>query len=222
MNLSNFVAYVKQAWKNKPDTSTPLSAERLTHQEEGIKGNSDAIQELAAAVVSQIVNNPDKIASMAALYAVDQKVAGLDGKIGDTSKLPAGTTDAVGAIAQLYSNFDKFKMTSWGNSITVNTSCVSKLDLFHIYRCCGWIFGEIYVTFTTTCTNIYTAYLLGTIKNGCLPNVDRSCLTIVSTDDKDENGNPWLTLKANGELYLNVRNTPIAGTRNYMFFIIPE
>ena len=105
MNLSNFVAYVKQAWKNKPDTSTPLSAERLTHQEDGIKANSDAIQELAAAVVSQIVNNPDKIASMAALYAVDQKVAGLDGKIGDTSKLPAGTTDAVGAITQLYSNF---------------------------------------------------------------------------------------------------------------------
>lgn len=103
MNLSNFVAYVKQTWKNKPDTSTPLSAERLTHQEDGIKANSDAIQELAAAVVSQIVNNPDKIASMAALYAVDQKVAGLDGKIGDTSKLPAGTTDAVGAITQLYS-----------------------------------------------------------------------------------------------------------------------
>lgn len=104
MTLSNFVAYVTQKWKNKPDTSTPLSAERLTHQEDGIKANSDAIQELAAAVVSQIVNNPDKIASMAALYAVDQKVAGLDGKIGDTSKLPAGTTDAVGAIAQLYSN----------------------------------------------------------------------------------------------------------------------
>ena len=107
MTLSNFVAYVTQKWKNKPDTSTPLSAERLTHQEDGIKANSDAIQELAAAVVSQIVNNPDKIASMAALYAVDQKVAGLDGKIGDTSKLPAGTTDAVGAIAQLYSNLTR-------------------------------------------------------------------------------------------------------------------
>lgn len=126
MNLSNFVAYVKQAWKNKPDTSTPLSAERLTHQEEGIKGNSDAIQELAAAVVSQIVNNPDKIASMAALYAVDQKVAGLDGKIGDTSKLPAGTTDAVGAITQLYSNLNGFHVYAsisdlgLSNGVTVN------------------------------------------------------------------------------------------------------
>lgn len=101
MNLSNFVAYVKQAWKNKPDTSTPLSAERLTHQEEGIKGNSDAIQELAAAVVSQIVNDPNKIASMAALYAANQK-------IGDTSKLPAGTTDVASAIAQLYSNIEDY------------------------------------------------------------------------------------------------------------------
>jgi phage-related protein len=97
MTLSNFVAYVTQKWKNKPDTSTPLSAERLTHQEDGIKGNSDAIQELAAAVVSQIVNDPNKIASMAALYAANQK-------IGDTSKLPAGTTDVASAIAQLYSN----------------------------------------------------------------------------------------------------------------------
>lgn len=105
MNLSNFVAYVKQAWKNKPDTSTPLSAERLTHQEEGIKGNSDAIQELAAAVVSQIVNNPDKIASMAALYAVNQKVTTLDGKVGDTAQLPSGTADVASAVAQLYSNF---------------------------------------------------------------------------------------------------------------------
>ena len=106
MNLSNFVAYVKQAWKNKPDTSTPLSAERLTHQEEGIKGNNGAIQELAAAVVSQIVNNPDKIASMAALYAVNQKVTTLDGKVGDTAQLPSGTADVASAIAQLYSNLD--------------------------------------------------------------------------------------------------------------------
>lgn len=126
MNLSNFVAYVKQAWKNKPDTSTPLSAERLTHLEEGIKGNSDAIQELAAAVVSQIVNNPDKIASMAALYAVNQKVTTLDGKVGDTAKLPSGTADVASAIAQLYSNLKGFhvytNLSDLGllNDVTVN------------------------------------------------------------------------------------------------------
>ena len=122
MNLSNFVAYVKQAWKNKPDTSTPLSAERLTHQEEGIKGNSDAIQELAAAVVSQIVNNPDKIASMAALYAVHQKVITLDGKVGDTAKLPSGTADVASAVAQLYSNLNNMWSLSGNQTLIPNNS----------------------------------------------------------------------------------------------------
>lgn len=78
MKINGFVAYVKQLWKNKPDTSTPLSAERLLHIEDGIKGNSDAIEKIAAAVVSQIVNDPEKIASMASVYAVDQKVAKLN------------------------------------------------------------------------------------------------------------------------------------------------
>lgn len=42
--------------------------------EDGIKGNSDAIAKIAAAVVNQIVNDPNKIASMAALYSVKQQV----------------------------------------------------------------------------------------------------------------------------------------------------
>lgn len=92
-DINSFVAYVKQFWKNKPDASTPLSAERLTHMEEGIKGNSNAIETIAAAVVNQIVNDPDKIASMAALYSVNQK-------IGDVSKLPDSAVDVVTAIAK--------------------------------------------------------------------------------------------------------------------------
>ena len=107
MKLSNFAAYVKQAWKNKPDTSTPLSAERLRHIEDGIKGNSDAIEAIAAAVVNQIVNDPDKIASMAALYAVNQKVSALDGKVGDTAQLPDGATDVVTAIAKQNSDLSR-------------------------------------------------------------------------------------------------------------------
>ena len=130
MNLSNFVAYVKQAWKNKPDTSTPLSAERLTHQEEGIKGNSDAIQELAAAVVSQIVNNPDKIASMAALYAVNQKVTTLDGKVGDTAQLPSGTADVASAIAQLYSNL---KYLNGGYSARITRIKNIQINDYYVY-----------------------------------------------------------------------------------------
>ena len=130
MNLSNFVAYVKQAWKNKPDTSTPLSAERLTHQEEGIKGNSDAIQELAAAVVSQIVNNPDKIASMAALYAVNQKVTTLDGKVGDTAQLPSGTADVASAIAQVYSNL---KYLNGGYSARITRIKNIQINDYYVY-----------------------------------------------------------------------------------------
>ena len=130
MNLSNFVAYVKQAWKNKPDTSTPLSAERLTHLEEGIKGNSDAIQELAAAVVSQIVNNPDKIASMAALYAVNQKVTTLDGKVGDTAQLPSGTADVASAIAQLYSNL---KYLNGGYSARITRIKNIQINDYYVY-----------------------------------------------------------------------------------------
>jgi len=78
MTISGFVAYVKQVWKNKPDTSSPLSAERLNTIEGGIKGNSDAIEAIAAAVVNQIVNDPNKIASMAALYSVNSQVTQLN------------------------------------------------------------------------------------------------------------------------------------------------
>ena len=34
--------YEKQLWKDYPDTTTPITADRLNHMEEGIKGLSDA------------------------------------------------------------------------------------------------------------------------------------------------------------------------------------
>ena len=115
MKLSNFAAYVKQAWKNKPDTSTPLSAERLRHIEDGIKGNSDAIEAIAAAVVNQIVNDPNKIASMAALYAVNQK-------IGDVSKLPNSAADVVTAITKQNSDLLHIKIATYKVSCGVAQS----------------------------------------------------------------------------------------------------
>ena len=126
MKLSNFAAYIAQLWRNKPDTSTPLSAERLRHIEDGIKGNSDAIEAIAAAVVNQIVNDPDKIASMAALYAVNQKVSALDGQVGDTAQLPDGATDVVTAIAKQNSDLNGFHVYAnisdlgLSNGVTVN------------------------------------------------------------------------------------------------------
>lgn len=74
MTIADFVAYVKKhiIWKNKPDPSTPVDADAMMWVENGIKGNSDAIEKLAAAVISQITNDPNKIASMAALFSVKQ------------------------------------------------------------------------------------------------------------------------------------------------------
>lgn len=43
MAIDNFSEYEEQTWSNKPDTSTPVSAERLNHMERGIKANSDAL-----------------------------------------------------------------------------------------------------------------------------------------------------------------------------------
>lgn len=74
MTISGFIAYVIQTWKNKPDTSTPLSAARLAHIEAGIKANSDAIAKIAAAVINQQANDVNKIPSSALMYSVNDKV----------------------------------------------------------------------------------------------------------------------------------------------------
>lgn len=64
--------YAGQGWT---DNSTPdLSAETLNAVDAGITANSNAINAIANAVVSQIVNDPNKIASMAALYAVNRNL----------------------------------------------------------------------------------------------------------------------------------------------------
>ena len=90
MTISGFIAYVIQTWKNKPDTSTPISAARLSHIEAGIKANSDAIAKLAAAVINQQANDANKIPSSALMYSVNEKV---DSAISDLGNLK----NAVGA-----------------------------------------------------------------------------------------------------------------------------
>lgn len=76
--------YKGQGWT---DDSTPdLCAETLNAVDAGITANSNAINAIANAVVSQIVNDPNKIASMAALYAVNKTV-------GDLAAQTTGTID---------------------------------------------------------------------------------------------------------------------------------
>lgn len=85
MTLAKFVEYIKihLTWKDKPDKSTPILGEHIMTIESGIKANNEAIQELAAAVLTQIVNNPNKIASMAALFSVNDKVDSVISDLGD-------------------------------------------------------------------------------------------------------------------------------------------
>lgn len=87
MTISGFIAYAIQTWKNKPDTSTPLSAARLAHIEAGIKANSDAITKLAAAVINQQANDVNKIPSSALMYSVNEKV---DSAISDLDEVKTG------------------------------------------------------------------------------------------------------------------------------------
>lgn len=96
--LSDFVKYVKQYWHDRPDKSTPLNADRLNHIENGIEANANAIDEIAKAVVNNIVNDPDKIASMAAVYALQEKLG--------TGDLPSDAPDVISAINTLNSNIN--------------------------------------------------------------------------------------------------------------------
>lgn len=54
--ISEFVEYVKQAWKNKPNVSSPLNADRLNHMEAGIENNSKKIKETVT-VVNELTEN---------------------------------------------------------------------------------------------------------------------------------------------------------------------
>ena len=130
MTISNFVAYVKQAWKNKPDTSTPLSAARLTHLEDGIKGNSDAIEKIAAAVVSQIVNDPNKIASMASLYSVNQAVTQLNSDL-DVLAIKQRWLSLGSGITELYgdSSYHPYAILLTDNFVYISGNFVVPADI---------------------------------------------------------------------------------------------
>lgn len=133
MTISGFTAYVKQLWKNKPDTSTPLSADRLLHIEDGIKGNSDAIAKIAAAVVNQITNDPDKIASMAALYAVNQSVTKLNSDLAGKFSLTEASLylkrDGRIGAAQVLKNSDA--SNDYGTNITDYSNVYNTTFVIH-------------------------------------------------------------------------------------------
>lgn len=44
------MAYTKQTWQDSPNTTTPITAARLSHIEDGIEANSNAIEALGGGV----------------------------------------------------------------------------------------------------------------------------------------------------------------------------
>ena len=173
MTISGFVAYVKQLWKNKPDTSTPLSAERLTHVEDGIKGNSDAIAKIAAAVVDQIVNDPNKIASMAALWAVNQEVSTLNSNL-ETAKtdiaamqpvasrivaiMPDGTSYDTLLQPGWYSMYSTVKAPGTGRFLVHVESVSSDNNLWYVVQHAYSIYGSIEQSKTRNLYNTESGY----------------------------------------------------------------
>ena len=108
--------YEGQGWTD--DSAPDLSAETLNAVDAGITANSVAINAIANAVVSQIVNDPDKIASMAALFAVNQTVGNLSTTV---TNLNSNLTNLT-AVNVAYN--------STGGNITASNvqSAVSQLD----------------------------------------------------------------------------------------------
>ena len=127
MTISGFIAYAIQTWKNKPDTSTPLSAARLAHIEAGIKANSDAITKLAAAVINQQANDVNKIPSSALMYSVNEKV---DSAISDLTRKYITPTFKTGYSSEGNRGY----ITLSGKIVTVNLG---------VYSDAGYGAGEV-------------------------------------------------------------------------------
>lgn len=127
MTISGFIAYVIQTWKNKPDTSTPLSAARLAHIEAGIKANSDAIAKIAAAVINQQANDVNKIPSSALMYSVNDKV---DSAISDLTRKYITPTFKTGYSSEGNRGY----ITLSGKIVTVNLG---------VYSDAGYGAGEV-------------------------------------------------------------------------------
>lgn len=100
--LSNVKTYAKLVWENLPSKRTPVDAKNLNRMEEGIAWNNEAIKEIADAVMSEIVNDPNKIASLAAVYYVKQDVVkvtnDLENKITNPVSAAVGQVLAVKSI----------------------------------------------------------------------------------------------------------------------------
>ena len=76
--ISEFVEYVKQVWKNKPNVSSPLNADRLNHMEAGIENNSKKIKETVTAV-NELTENIKILNYTTTTNNIYEYIGGLEG-----------------------------------------------------------------------------------------------------------------------------------------------
>jgi hypothetical protein len=110
--------YTKHNWVD--DSSPDLDAENLNEIETGIKDNNDAIKAIAAAVVSQIVNDPDKIASMAALHAVNQTLGTLNTTVTNINSNLNNQTITSSGLNLTWGSVNSGGYTVIGNIVIIN------------------------------------------------------------------------------------------------------
>lgn len=72
--ISEFVEYVKQVWKNKPNVSSPLNADSMNHMEAGIENNSKKIKETVTAVNELTENMVPDMSKMAPIITSSKDV----------------------------------------------------------------------------------------------------------------------------------------------------
>ncbi len=129
MKLDNVKDYSEQSWKNAPDKTTPINADRLNHMEAGIKSAADGVKAIIDAVKDEITDDANKIPSMAALYGVNKKVG--------TDALPEGMGDLVRGITTLNDKkADKEDAITWS-------------QWFDLHRT-GWHGGVIFPQFASS------------------------------------------------------------------------
>ncbi|WP_455438013.1 hypothetical protein [Hungatella hathewayi] len=214
MTISGFIAYVIQTWKNKPDTSTPLSAARLAHIEAGIKANSDAIAKIAAAVINQQANDVNKIPSSALMYSVNDKV---DSVISDfTEYCKRYITDN----ANLNTLGDGvYYYNGWGSSTMSGTSPFS-----NDYGV--WIRRTPYGSIDSTCTDIVirnngAIYSRKLISEGTWgPWIISDLGALKSTDFVITKNTSSVALQVNANTYTKITKNAISGAADYGTSII--
>lgn len=92
----NFIEYVKQIWKNGPSGSTPWSAARLNHLEDGIKNNNDMIRELSGNITTTCKNVIITYVSALALINI------MPDKLINTVAIRAGNWTTIATLPENY------------------------------------------------------------------------------------------------------------------------